>query len=59
MPTEKKVSTGRPSYFGQTMKRLPVFLPEEMITWLKSQAVPAGEKIRELIKAAMETENRK
>jgi len=53
---QKKVSTGRPTYFRKTMKRLPVFLPEEMITWLKNQPVPAGEKIRELIKVAIEAE---
>lgn len=49
-----EASAGRPTYYGQTMKQTAVWLPDEMITWLKAQPGTMGEAIRDLIKKAMQ-----
>lgn len=43
---------GRPTYYGQAMKQTTIWLPEEMLAWLKSTP-SMSETIRDLIKQAM------
>lgn len=47
-------SAGRPTFFGEPMKQVSVYLPETMIAWLKDQPGGMGESIRNLIKKEME-----
>jgi hypothetical protein len=44
--------SGRPPLYGESMRQTAVWLPDEMITWLKSQG-NMSETIRELIEQAM------
>lgn len=54
-PTEEPTTKRqRPSYYDKTMRQTAVWLPEEMITWLKSQNGTMSEVIREMIKREME-----
>jgi len=50
----EEASLGRPTYYDKPMTQTAVWLPDEMIAWLKEQPGGMGEKIRELIKQAME-----
>jgi hypothetical protein len=53
---EKPVSDrerGRPPMFDKKMVQTAVWLPAEMLTWLKAQPVTASEVIRQLIEKAM------
>lgn len=45
---------GRPPIFSKKMKQTAVWLPENMITWLKAQPGSMSEVIRKLIQDAME-----
>lgn len=47
-------ASGRPTYYGQPMRQTAIWLPEEMITWLKAQPGTMSETIRELIQKAMD-----
>jgi hypothetical protein len=49
---EEAVS-GRPTFYDQPMKQTAIWLPDEMIAWLKAQPQNMGETIRDLIKTAM------
>lgn len=49
----EEATGGRPTYYDQAMKQTALWLPEEMITWLKNQPGTMSETIRDLIKAAM------
>jgi len=51
----EEASAGRPTYYDQPMRQTAVWLPEEMIAWLKQDG-NMGEKIRGLIQAAMDGE---
>lgn len=44
---------GRPPIFDEPMKQTAIWLPKEMIKWLKSQPGTMSEVIRNLIKQAM------
>jgi len=44
--------SGRPTYYDQPMKQTAIWLPEDMIAWLKTKG-SMSEAIRELIKQAM------
>lgn len=48
-----EATSGRPTHFGEPMRQTALWLPEEMITWLKDQPVTMSETIRELIKKEM------
>lgn len=50
----EEATAGRPTYYGQPMKQTALWLPEEMIAWLKNQPGSMSDVIRELIKKAME-----
>lgn len=50
----EEASLGRPTYYDKPMTQTAVWLPDEMIAWLKEQPGGMGEKIRELIKQAMD-----
>lgn len=50
----EEATAGRPTYFDQPMKQTAIWLPDEMIAWLKAQPNNMGETIRNLIKAAMQ-----
>jgi len=49
----EEASAGRPTYYDQPMKQTAIWLPDEMITWLKAQPGSMSDTIRELIKRAM------
>ena len=49
----EEASSGRPTYYEQPMKQTAIWLPDEMITWLKSQPGNMSDTIRNLIKQAM------
>ncbi len=44
---------GRPTLTGRKMVQTAIWLPEEMIVWLKSKPETMSETIRDLIKQAM------
>lgn len=46
--------SGRPPIYDQPMKQTAIWLPEEMLNWLKQQPKPMSEIMRDLIKDAME-----
>lgn len=48
----EEASAGRPTYYDEPMKQTAIWLPDEMIAWLKSQGT-MSDKIRELIAEAM------
>ena len=45
---------GRPTLYDQAMKPTPIYLPEEMLTWLKDRPGGVSETIRDLIHQAMQ-----
>lgn len=47
-------AAGRPTYYGKPMKQTAIWLPEEMIEWLKAQPGTMSETMRILIKQAMD-----
>ena len=49
----EEAASGRPSYYGQPMRQTAIWLPDDMIAWLKSQDGGMGETIRSLIKGVM------
>jgi hypothetical protein len=49
---EEAVS-GRPTYYDQPMRQTAIWLPEEMITWLKAQPGTLSDTVRNLVKQAM------
>lgn len=49
----EEASAGRPTYYGKPMRQTAIWLPDEMIDWLKAQGKPMGDTIREMIKQAM------
>jgi|GEM_PF-1046533 len=50
----EEATSGRPMLYDQPMKQVAILLPEEMITWLKSQPDKGmSEVIRDLITASM------
>lgn len=49
----EEATAGRPTYFGEPMPQTAIWLPEEMIAWLKSQPNTMSDVIRELIQKAM------
>lgn len=49
----EEATAGRPTYFGEPMRQTAIWLPEEMIAWLKSQPNTMSDVIRELIQKAM------
>ncbi len=53
----EEASAGRPTYFDQPMKQTAVWLPEEMIAWLKTQPEGMGATLRALIQQAMSVQN--
>jgi hypothetical protein len=53
----EEASAGRPSYFGEAMKSTNLWLPQEMIDWLKAQEGGMSETIRTLINIAMQKNN--
>lgn len=48
----EEASAGRPTYYGQSMRQTSVWLPDEMIAWLKERG-NMGDQIRKLISEAM------
>ena len=50
----EEASLGRPTYYDKPMTQTAIWLPDEMIEWLKEQPGGMGENIRCLIKQAME-----
>lgn len=55
LPVQEE-ATLRPTYYGKPMKQTAIWLPEEMIEWLKSQpGKTMSEVMRGLIKGAMDT----
>jgi len=53
----EEAAAGRPAYFGQPMKQTALWLPDEMIAWLKSQPGGMSDAIRSLINQAMTHKN--
>ena len=49
---EEASVVGRPTYYGQAMKQTAIWLPVEMIEWLKSQGT-MSEVVRSLVEQAM------
>lgn len=49
----EEAQAGPPSYYGKPMKQTAIWLPEEMIAWLKAQPAPMSETLRGLIEQAM------
>jgi hypothetical protein len=45
---------GHPTLYDKKMKQTAIWMPEEMLIWLKKQG-NASEKVRELIAQAMQT----
>lgn len=43
---------GRPSLYNKKMKQTAIWLPDEMITWLKKQG-NVSETVRNMVKNAM------
>lgn len=43
----------RPTLYNQKMKQTAIWLPEDMINWLKAQNGSMSETVRELIRQAM------
>ncbi len=50
----EEAASGRPTYYDQPMKQTAIWLPDEMIAWLKGQPGNMSDTIRNLIKRAME-----
>jgi uncharacterized protein (DUF4415 family) len=48
----EEANSGRPTYFDQPMRQTAIWLPEDMIAWLKSTG-GMGDKVRDLIAEAM------
>lgn len=48
---------GRPTYYGQPMKQTALWMPDEMVAWLKSQPGNMSETVRSLINEAMKKQN--
>lgn len=44
---------GRPTYYGKPMRQTAIWMPEEMIEWLKNQNETMSDSIRKLIENAM------
>lgn len=49
----EEATGGRPTFYGEPMKQTAIWLPESMLTWVKSQPGSMSEVIRDLIKTAM------
>lgn len=49
-----EASAGRPTLYDEPMRQTAIWLPEEMIAWLKSQDKTLSETVRDLIKQAMD-----
>jgi len=50
---EEAADRGRPTYYDKPMRQTAIWLPEEMIDWLKSQERSMSEVMRNLIRARM------
>ncbi len=48
-------SNGRPPKFGNSMKQTAVYMPAEMINWLKNQTGTISDQIRNLVEDKMDT----
>ena len=46
---------GRPPMYGQKMRQTALYLPDEMLAWLKAQPGTASETVRDLVSKAMTT----
>lgn len=54
---EEPAAIGRPTLGDEKMKLASIWLPEELIAWLKSQPGGMGETTRALIKTAMDLDH--
>jgi hypothetical protein len=53
---EEAAAPGRPPMFEESMKQTAIYLPENMLDWLKSQPGNMSETVRSLIENAMGAE---
>ncbi len=49
----EEATAGRPPIYGESMRQTAIWLPEEMVAWLKTQPDTMSETIRDLIKRSM------
>jgi len=49
----EEAAAGRPTYYDQPMRQTGIWLPEDMIAWLKAQPGGMSEAMRRLIETAM------
>ena len=57
-PQEPEPERGRPTLYEEKMKQTAIWLPDEMIAWLKSQPGTMSDVIRILLEEKTETETR-
>jgi len=48
-----RATPGRPPFYGEKMRQTAIWLPDEMIAWLKTQPGSISETIRSLVEQAM------
>ena len=51
--TPKRLSPGYPPIYGKAMKKTAIWMPKEMIDWLKAQPVTLSQYVRDLVDVAM------
>jgi hypothetical protein len=54
IPGEPEPEPGRPTMYGTPMKQTGIYLPDDMVSWLKNQPAGISETIRHLITQAMQ-----
>ena len=54
--TPKRLSPGAPPLYDKAMRKTAIWMPEEMIDWLKAQPVTLSQYVRDLVDVAMKAE---
>ena len=54
--THKRLSPGAPPMYDKAMKKTAIWMPVEMIDWLKAQPVTLSQYIRDLVEYAIAKE---